>query len=105
MNTTMKIVSALGLLVAVGVICTADIQATAPAAAPATQEKQQESYGDTQIIAVDQIKHMFSHKSHVVTAGLSCDSCHPDLFERKRGAAKAKGDYNMASLDAGKYCG
>ena len=48
---------------------------------------------------------MLKHKTHVVTAGISCDSCHPDLFERKRGAAKAKGDYNMASLDAGKYCG
>jgi len=67
--------------------------------------KQYESFGDTQIINMDPVKTMFSHKSHVVTAGLSCDSCHPDLFDRKRGAAKAKGDYNMASLDAGKYCG
>jgi len=72
-------------------------------AAPAAQ--QYESFGNTQIVAMDPVKSMFSHKSHVVTIGLSCDSCHPDLFERKRGAAKAKGDYNMASLDAGKYCG
>lgn len=77
---------------------------TTPAveAAPA---KQYESFGDTQIIGMDPVKTMFSHKSHVVTAGMSCDSCHPDLFDRKWGAAKAKGDYNMASLDAGKYCG
>ncbi|ADW18348.1 hypothetical protein Despr_2204 [Desulfobulbus propionicus DSM 2032] len=106
MNTKTKILAALGLLVAAGVLCTADIQATAPTAAqPPAQDKQFESYGQTQVIAVEPVKEMFSHKSHVVTAGLSCDSCHPDLFERKRGSTKAKGDYNMASLDAGKYCG
>ena len=72
----------------------------AKAAAP-----QYESFGNTQIVNMEPVKSMFKHKTHVVTAGISCDSCHPDLFERKRGAAKAKGDYTMASLDAGKYCG
>jgi c(7)-type cytochrome triheme protein len=105
MKAKMRIVSALGLLVAAGVLCTAEIQATAPVAAQAAPEKKYESYGNTQVVAVDPIKEMFSHKSHVVTAGLSCDSCHPDLFDRKRGSAKAKGDYTMASLEAGKYCG
>lgn len=108
MNVTMRVLSALGLLVAAGVLGTAELQAEAPAAATAVvaaPQKEFESYGDTQVIAVDPVKSMFSHKSHVVTAGLTCDSCHPDLFDRKRGSAKAKGDYNMASLDAGKYCG
>ncbi|WP_051553542.1 c(7)-type cytochrome triheme domain-containing protein [Desulfobulbus elongatus] len=81
---------------------TAALPEPAGDAAPA---KQYESFGDTQIVDMEPVKHMFSHKSHVVTAGLTCDSCHPSLFERKWGAAKAKGDYNMASLEAGKYCG
>jgi c(7)-type cytochrome triheme protein len=105
MKAKMKTILVLGLLVAAGVFCTAEMQANAPVAGQATPVNQFESFGNTQVVAVDPIKNMFSHKSHVVTAGLSCDSCHPALFERKRGSAKAKGDYNMASLDAGKYCG
>jgi c(7)-type cytochrome triheme protein len=105
MKAKMRVVSALSLFVAAGMLCAVEIQANAPTAAQAAPEKQYESYGNTQVVAVDPIKNMFSHKAHVVTAGLSCDSCHPDLFERKRGSAKAKGDYTMASLEAGKYCG
>lgn len=105
MKAKMRIVSALGLLGAVGVFLAVEIQANPPAATQAAPEKQYESYGNTQVVAVDPIKNMFSHKSHVVSAGLSCDSCHPDLFDRKRGSTKAKGDYTMASLEAGKYCG
>lgn len=105
MNAKVKGSILLGALLAAGVLCTAEMRASQPAAAPAKAQKEAESYGDTQVIAVEPIRQMFSHKSHVVTAGLSCDSCHPSLFERKRGSAKAKGDYTMASLDAGKYCG
>jgi len=106
MKAKMRKVAALGLFVAAaGVFCAVEMQANEPAAVQAAPTKQFESYGATQVVGVEPIKNMFSHKSHVVTAGLSCDSCHPDVFERKRGAAKAKGDYNMASLDAGKYCG
>ncbi len=105
-----KFLPALGLLVAAGVLIGADIQAEAPpgkegAAAQQVEAKQAESYGDTLIVAKESVKTMFSHKSHVVTAGLTCDSCHPDLFERKRGAAKATGEYNHASFEAGNYCG
>jgi c(7)-type cytochrome triheme protein len=99
--------STLGLIAVAGVAVAADKHAATPAG-PATETapaKQYETFGNTQIVAMDQIKSMFSHKSHVVTAGLTCDNCHPDLFDRKRGAAKAKGDYTMASLEAGKYCG
>lgn len=105
MNAKIKTISVLGLLIAAGMLCTAEMQANPPAASQAAPVKQFESFGNTQVVAIDPIKNMFSHKSHVVTIGLTCDSCHPDLFERKRGSAMAKGDYNMASLDAGKYCG
>jgi len=95
------------LLVAAGISFAAGKDAATPAApsAETAPAKQYESFGNTQIVDMDAVKSMFSHKSHVVVAGLSCDDCHPSLFERKRGAAKAKGDYTMASLDAGKYCG
>ena len=101
MNAKVKGSILLGALLAAGVFYAVDMSASQPAPAAATAQKEAESYGDTQVIAVEPIRQMFSHKSHVVTAGLSCDSCHPSLFERKRGSAKAKGDYNMASLDAG----
>lgn len=106
MKRKSKFLPALGLIVVAGLLFTVDMRAATPVASVEPAAKTQtESYGTTQIIASEPVKSMFSHKSHVVTAGLTCDSCHPDLFERKRGAAKAKGDYNMASLDAGKYCG
>ncbi|MDD2464876.1 MAG: cytochrome c3 family protein [Desulfobulbus sp.] len=105
MNAKVKRSALLGALFAAGVLCAADIWANEPAAVSEAPQKQLASYGNTQVVAVEPIRQMFSHKSHVVTAGLSCDSCHPDLFDRKRGSAKAKGDYNMASLEAGKYCG
>lgn len=105
MNAKVKGTALLGALLAAGVFSTADLRASEPAVAPKAKQQQFESFGDTQVIAVTPIRQMFSHKSHVVTAGLSCDSCHPDLFQRKRGSAKANGDYNMAALEEGKYCG
>lgn len=106
MKFNVKLLPTLGLVAVAGMFFAAGIQAAPPAASTgATPEKQIESYGNTQIIASEPVKSMFSHKTHVISAGLTCDSCHPDLFTRKRGAAKAKGDYTMASLDAGKYCG
>lgn len=106
MKLSVKLLPTLGLVVAAGIFFAGQIHADTPAApAASTPEQQYESYGATQIIATEPLKSMFSHKSHVITAGLSCDSCHPDLFDRKRGSAKAKGDYTMASLAVGKYCG
>lgn len=112
MKRKMRLFPAVCLIATAGLLYAANINAEAPAssadAAPpadAASEKQYESFGDTQIINMEPVKTMFSHKSHVVTAGISCDSCHPDLFERKRGAAKAKGDLNHTSMDAGMYCG
>lgn len=84
------------------------LRAEAPAAPKSGEPaaaKQYESFGTTQIIEMEPVRDMFSHKAHVVTAGLKCESCHPALFDRKRGSTAAKGDYTMAALDAGKYCG
>lgn len=48
---------------------------------------------------------VFSHKRHTMDAGLSCDSCHDDLFQMAAGTAEESDDFTMESLYAGKYCG
>lgn len=47
----------------------------------------------------------FSHKTHTMGAGLSCDSCHDAIFEMAAGTAQEKADFTMDSLYKGKYCG
>jgi Class III cytochrome C family. len=71
----------------------------------AAPDQEDESAANSLYGAMGSGKHMFSHQFHVETTGLKCIRCHPILFERKMGAAKADGDYNMASLNEGKYCG
>src|SRR5665647_2337092 len=102
MKMKAKLLPTLGLVAVAGIFLTLEIQAATPAAAPvatptanAAPAKQYESFGNTQIIAMDPVKSMFSHNTHVIKSGLTCDSCHPDIFNRKRGSAKAKGDYTM----------
>ncbi|QQG66042.1 c(7)-type cytochrome triheme domain-containing protein [Desulfobulbus oligotrophicus] len=101
------LMAAWGVIFAAGILFASDKDATVPSepAQEAAAAKEYESFGDTKIVIMEAVKDMFSHNSHVVTAGISCESCHPSLFERKRGAGKAKGDYNHTSFDAGKYCG
>jgi len=99
------LMAALWVVVVAGTSLAANKEAAPAAAGKAAPAKQYESFGDTQIIEMGTVKQMFSHRSHVVGVGLSCDDCHPGLFVRKWGSTKAKGDYTMASLDAGKYCG
>ncbi len=48
---------------------------------------------------------VFEHKIHTMDAGLSCDSCHDDLFEMESGAAEKKDDFTMVTLYKGGYCG
>ena len=83
-----KLYMSLGLAVALGLICSAGVLA-----------------GDIDDMPSDPEGAMFSHQLHVVDMGQDCDSCHEDAFEQEFGAATAKGDYTMATLEEGKYCG
>jgi len=47
----------------------------------------------------------FSHESHVGDMEFECDTCHDDLFEMEVGAAAAAGNFTMAALAEGEYCG
>lgn len=48
---------------------------------------------------------LFSHKYHVGELGLSCESCHPKLFEMQALKVQENSDFNMNALYKGKYCG
>ncbi len=48
---------------------------------------------------------LFSHKFHVKELGLSCDACHPQLFEMQALKSQENPDFNMEALYKGKYCG
>lgn len=98
MYISLGLVAALGLISSVGVLASGDQEA-------AETGDVLQSWGNTQVVAKKEINPMFSHKTHVVALGLGCDSCHPDTFQKKRGAAAANGDYTMAALEEGKYCG
>jgi len=87
-----------------GQVANANASAEATEAA-AGEEQVLQSYGDTLVVKKEPVDAMFSHKSHVIEYEFSCDTCHPDLFERRRGAAREAGDYTMASLEEGLYCG
>jgi c(7)-type cytochrome triheme protein len=48
---------------------------------------------------------LFSHKLHVEDLGLSCEMCHPKLFEMQALHAQDSPDFTMNALYKGKYCG
>lgn len=48
---------------------------------------------------------VFSHMAHVKDASLTCDTCHPAIFRTRAYSAQNEGDFNMASIYDGKYCG
>ncbi len=48
---------------------------------------------------------LFSHVTHVKTASLHCDICHPDIFQTRAFSVQSREDFNMKSLNSGKYCG
>ena len=72
---------------------------------PEVEEQVLHAYGDSLVIAQEPVESMFSHSSHVIDYEFSCDTCHPDIFEKRRGAAEENGDYTMASFEEGMYCG
>ena len=47
----------------------------------------------------------FSHKTHTMDMEVGCDDCHDEIFEMEIGAAEANGDFTMAAMADGKYCG
>jgi len=83
-----KLYMSLGLAAALGLISSVGVLA-----------------GDIDDMPSDPEGAMFSHQLHVVDMELDCDSCHADAFEQEFGAAEAKGDYTMAALEEGRYCG
>ena len=63
------------------------------------------SYPEAPIVYSKPVKGViFSHKAHV-DKGLSCDMCHPRLFEMQGLKAQENKDFVMESLYQGKYCG
>ncbi|MGI6637785.1 MAG: c(7)-type cytochrome triheme domain-containing protein [Desulfobulbus sp.] len=80
--------------------------AAPPAQPVATTPSLLDYLGDTKVISIEPVRQMFSHRSHVVEYKLACSDCHTDIFERKWGAARDKGDYTHAdAFDQGRYCG
>lgn len=78
--------------------------ATSSMAAEAPYDE--ESYGPEAPITWDKpTKVTFSHKTHTMDAGLTCDSCHDEHFTMETGAVLATGKMTMAAMAEGKFCG
>ena len=74
-------------------------EASAPALvaqAAATNPNRLDYLGNTKVISLEPMRELFSHRSHVVENKIACAKCHTGVFEQKRGAARAKGDYTHA---------
>ncbi|MCK9175038.1 MAG: hypothetical protein M0O96_07150 [Desulforhopalus sp.] len=71
------------------------------------KEKSPDTYGPKKPIVWTKpvVGAVFSHKVHTVGAGLDCDSCHDDLFEREAGISEESEDFNMQSMYDGEFCG
>ncbi len=74
---------------------------------PATwSQDDEEDYPKAPILFTRPVKAViFDHKVHVADNGLSCDSCHDELFEMEAGQVQQQSDFNMKALYQGKYCG
>ena len=94
-----RVLSLLALFVVAGFL--------AAVQAGAEEKYDEDTYGPAApIIMTKPVKAVvFLHKRHTMDAGLTCDSCHPGIFEMAAGTAESKDDFNMQSLYAGKYCG
>jgi len=105
MKMSNKIIFAFGAAACVGLVYSATGLADSEEAADNSLIGVTGSYGTTLTKIISADSPMFSHRVHVIDLDLDCDSCHPDTFQRKRGAAEAAGDYTMKSLEEGMYCG
>ncbi len=104
MSIRNKLYVSIGLAVALGLVSSAGVLASAEKETSPTAEMLQ-SWGAAEVVANEPADAMFKHQTHVVDLEFDCDSCHPDTFQKKRGAAEANGDYTMAALEEGQYCG
>jgi c(7)-type cytochrome triheme protein len=69
-------------------------------------EETKKTYGPKDPIIWDKpTKVIFNHKIHTVDAGLSCESCHNDIFTMKTGTALKSGNLTMAAMAEGQFCG
>ncbi|MFH2123313.1 MAG: c(7)-type cytochrome triheme domain-containing protein [Pseudomonadota bacterium] len=69
-------------------------------------EETKKTYGPKDDILWEKpTKVAFSHKIHTKDAGLTCESCHNDLFRMKKGVALENGEMTMAAMAEGKFCG
>ncbi|MFZ5798633.1 MAG: hypothetical protein C4563_00345 [Desulfobulbus sp.] len=104
-----KILCAFGAAACVGMLFSVAGMAEAPAGAPATESApyDEDTYGPEKDIVWNKPvpRVTFSHKVHTMDAGLSCDSCHDDIFPMEAGASESKDDFTMASMLDGNYCG
>lgn len=105
MKLSNKIILVFGAAACVGLVYSAAGLATTEEVGENTLVGLTGSYGSTQTVIKSAETPMFSHRVHVMGAGMGCDSCHPDTFEKKRGTAEAAGDFTMKSLEEGMYCG
>lgn len=64
----------------------------------------EEKHGGTIIFERPVKAVIFQHEAHL-EKGLSCKSCHPALFDKKKGSAEDMEDFTMDSIYRGNYCG
>jgi len=100
MKIRVAMLSLMVLLISGAVIAIASNQ-------PAEEPYDEDEYGPEEpIVWTKPLKSVtFSHKTHTMDAGLSCDDCHDELFEMEAGAAEDYDDFTMESLYDGNYCG
>ncbi len=96
----LAVLACAGMLMA-GIGRAESVQKAGPQTVAAVPVEALASYGFTLVIARKAKVLIFSHQKHIIEVGLDCDSCHPDIFKRKRGAAKAAGDFTMKSMEQG----
>ncbi len=75
-------------------------------ATSATEEYDEDAFGPQDPIVWDEpAKAVFDHKIHTDDYGLECDSCHEDLFAMEQGIAPESGNFTMAAMAEGQFCG
>ena len=70
-----------------------------------SNEIRAQEYGGGPIVFIQPVRAViFEHRFHLVKK-FDCQSCHPELFAKKRGEVEKRDDFTMASFRQGRYCG